>query len=111
MTDELGVLLYTATTGADGTNGGLVRQGQPDRFEGVFLGALEGAGWCSSDPLCIECNGQGVDALNLAACHACCLVSETSCELRNTLLDRGFLIGTPARHDVGYFAELMQRAN
>jgi hypothetical protein len=108
--DELGVLIYTATTGADGTNGGLVRQGSPERFVDVFLGALEGAGWCSSDPLCIECRGQGIDALNLAACHACCLVSETSCELRNTLLDRGFLIGTPERPDVGYFSELTGRA-
>lgn len=108
--DELGVLIYTATTGADGTNGGLVRQGRAEHIEQVFLGALEGAGWCSSDPLCIECRGQGIDALNLAACHACCLVSETSCERRNTLLDRGLVIGPPGRPDVGYFAEILDQA-
>jgi hypothetical protein len=103
---ELGILIYTATTGADGTNGGLVRQGHPDRFVDIFLSALEGAGWCSSDPLCYECRGQGSDALNLAACHACCLVSETSCEHHNTFLDRGLVVGLPGRPSLGYFASL-----
>lgn len=104
---ELGILIYTATTGADGTNGGLVRQGQPNRFGDIFLAALEGAGWCSSDPLCAECRGQGSDALNLAACHACCLVSETSCEHHNTFLDRGMVVGLPGRPELGYFHELI----
>jgi hypothetical protein len=105
---ELGILIYTATTGSDGTLGGLVRQGSPERLERMLLGALEGARWCSSDPLCIECKGQGVDALNLAACHACCLVSETSCELRNTLLDRGLLIGIPDTPEVAFFGDVVQ---
>lgn len=108
---ELGILIYTATTGADGTNGGLVRQGHPTRFRDVFLAALEGAGWCSSDPLCAECRGQGSDALNLAACHACCLVSETSCEHHNTFLDRALVIGLPGRPILGYFAELMREVS
>jgi hypothetical protein len=108
---ELGILIYTATTGADGTNGGLVRQGQPNRFREILLAALEGAGWCSSDPLCAECKGQGSDALNLAACHACCLVSETSCELHNTFLDRGMVIGLPGHPELGYFAELFNPGN
>lgn len=103
---ELGILIYTATTGADGTNGGLVRQGRPERFGDIFRAALENAGWCSSDPLCAECKGQGSDALNLAACHACCLVSETSCEHHNTFLDRGLVVGLPGRPELGYFAEL-----
>jgi hypothetical protein len=103
---ELGLLIYTATTGADGTLGGLVRQGGPQRFGRTLLGALEGARWCSSDPLCIESRGQGADALNLAACHACCLVSETSCELRNLLLDRALLIGTPEKPDLAFFGEV-----
>ena len=31
--------------------------------------------------------------MNRAACHACALVAETSCEFANTLLDRGMLFG------------------
>ena len=107
---ELGLLIYTATPGADGTNGGLVRQGRPERLAEVLLAALQGAAWCSSDPLCIEFRGQGTDALNLAACHSCCLVSETSCEYRNTLLDRGLVIGLPGRPEVGYFGDLVAGA-
>lgn len=104
---ELGVLIYTAGTGTDGTLGGLVRQGDPEWFERILRGALEGAKWCSSDPLCIESKGQGFDALNLAACHACALVAETSCERRNTLLDRGLVIGEPDKPETGFFADLI----
>ena len=34
-----------------------------------------------------------MNSLNLAACHACSLVSETSCERNNMYLDRKFLVG------------------
>lgn len=102
----LGVLIYTATSGSDGTLGGLVRHGQPARFERALLDAIENGHWCSSDPLCIESNGQGLDALNLAACHACGLVPETACEMRNTLLDRGLVVGTPEHPDAGFFHDL-----
>ena len=100
-----GFLIYTASPGADGTLGGLVRQGEPEYFDRTLKAALAGAVWCSSDPLCIESVGQGADALNLAACHACCIVSETSCELRNLYLDRGLLVGTPDMPDAGFFFE------
>lgn len=60
-----------------------------------------------SDPLCGESDGQGVDALNLAACHACVLVSETSCEKRNTLLDRGLVTGSPDDPASGFFSEIL----
>jgi hypothetical protein len=63
--------------------------------------------WCSSDPVCIETTAAGADALNLAACHACALLPETSCEEMNALLDRGLLVGTPEHPDVGLFAELL----
>ena len=98
-----GALIYTATTSADGTLGGLVRQGRPDLFGKTLQAAVENATWCSSDPLCIESKGQGVDALNLAACHACAIVSETSCEHRNLLLDRALVIGTPDHPEIGFF--------
>jgi hypothetical protein len=102
-----GVLLYTASGSADGTLGGLVRQGEPANLDAMMASSLENARWCSSDPLCIESEGQGVDALNMAACHACALVSETSCEQRNLLLDRALLVGTPENPEIGFFHEFL----
>ena len=98
-----GFLIYTASTSADGTLGGLVSQGEPEVFEGMLRSAIASARWCSSDPLCIESNGQGVDALNLAACHACALIAETSCERRNMFLDRGMVVGTMDSPEAGFF--------
>lgn len=103
----LGLLLYTASGDAEGTMGGLVRQGEPGRFEATLERALEDAQWCSSDPVCIESGGQGTDSANLAACHGCALVSETSCEEGNRLLDRGLVVGTPQNPELGLFAELV----
>ncbi len=99
---EAGVLLYTAAGDAEGTLGGLVRQGEQPRLANTLLGVLEDAAWCSADPVCRESRGQGLGSLNLAGCHGCCLVAETSCERSNVLLDRVLVIGddrTP-----GFFA-------
>lgn len=43
----------------------------------------------------VECKSdrQGSSQLNLSACHGCALVSETSCETGNRLLDRQLLLG------------------
>lgn len=103
-----GFLIYTASSSADGTLGGLVSQGDPEVFERMLCSAIEAARWCSSDPLCIESTGQGSDALNLAACHACALIAETSCERRNMFLDRGFVVGTLSDPDAGYFGKLIK---
>ena len=72
-----GLLIYTASGDAEGTLGGLVRQGLPGRLEGTVTAAIKNAGLCSSDPLCIESKGQGISGLNLSACHACTLLPET----------------------------------
>ncbi|WP_026922897.1 DUF1998 domain-containing protein [Glycomyces arizonensis] len=88
-----GLLIYTAAGDAEGTLGGLVRQGEPPRLAETLLRTVESAAWCSSDPLCLEHTGQGYERLNRAACHACVLLPETSCETGNTLLDRSLLIG------------------
>lgn len=98
-----GFMIYTATADADGTLGGLVRQSDPERLEELLRSALESARWCSSDPLCIESTGQGADARNLAACHACCLLSETSCENGNRDLDRAMLVGTQSHPELAFF--------
>lgn len=102
-----GFLIYTASTSADGTLGGLVSQGEPVSFEGMLRSAVASARWCSSDPLCIESSGQGVDALNLAACHACALIAETSCERRNMFLDRGMVVGTLDCPESGFFHAIL----
>lgn len=102
-----GVLIYTATTDADGTLGGLVRQGRPARFEEVLLGAIRDLRWCSSDPLCIEGKASLSDGLNGAACHGCMLAAETSCEHFNRFLDRAFLVGTTSHPETGFFTPLL----
>lgn len=102
-----GVLIYTASGDSEGSMGGLVRQGHHGTFENIIMRALQHAAWCSSDPVCIESNGQGADNTNLAACHGCCLVPETSCEEGNRLLDRALLVGTPTHPEVGFFRTLL----
>ena len=99
-----GVLVYTASGDSEGTLGGLVRQGEPDRLIAIVARAIRRTRWCSGDPVCIESAGQGSDNANLAACHGCVLLPETSCETGNRLLDRGLLIGTPDTPDVGFFS-------
>ena len=103
-----GVLIYTASGDSEGTMGGLVRQGQPERFQATLSRAMRNAGWCSSDPVCIESAGQGADNANLAACHGCCLLPETSCEEGNRLLDRALLVGTPEQPALGFFSSLLK---
>lgn len=102
-TPMAGFLLYTASGDSEGTLGGLVRQGEPGRLDATLVAALANARICSSDPLCIESEGQGTQGLNRAACHACALLPETSCEEGNLLLDRAMAIGTPEKPHLGYF--------
>lgn len=101
-----GLLIYTASGDSEGSMGGLVRQGQPGRLEPTLRRAIEKATWCSNDPVCLESKGQGADNCNLAACHGCLLLPETSCEEGNRLLDRGTLVGTHSNPEIGYFNSL-----
>ena len=88
-----GILIYTASGDSEGTLGGLVRQAAPGNLERLMINALDKSTWCSNDPICQEISAQGVDGLNLAACHACALVPETSCIYGNCLLDRSMVVG------------------
>ncbi|MED5812897.1 DUF1998 domain-containing protein [Mycolicibacterium sp. 050232] len=88
-----GVLIYTAAGDAQGTLGGLVRLGEPGRLIPLLIAALDDADICSNDPVCIESDRQGSSQLNLSACHGCALISETSCEAGNRLLDRQLVLG------------------
>jgi hypothetical protein len=102
-----GLLIYTASSDSAGSLGGVIAQAQPQRLEMTLREAIFRAAWCSSDPVCIESDAAGVDALNLAACHGCSLLPEVSCEERNVFLDRGLLVGIPTAPHVGYFATLL----
>lgn len=100
-----GILIYTASGDSEGSLGGLVRQGMPGRIENIIYQAINEAKWCASDPVCIQSTGQGQDGCNLAACHNCALLPETSCENKNMYLDRGLMIGTLDDATIGYFNE------
>ena len=90
-----GILIYTAAGDSEGTMGGIVRLADPESLGRILVNALEEAQWCSGDPVCSEAarsGGQGPDSLNLAACHSCALLPETSCEHFNKFLDRSVLV-------------------
>lgn len=98
-----GILIYTATSDSAGSLGGVVGQGAPERLRDSLASALDRISWCSQDPPCMEAEASGTDSLNLAACYACVLLPETSCETNNTFLDRALLIGTPDAPEIGFF--------
>lgn len=102
-----GLMIYTATSDADGTLGGLQREGVPKRFTPMFEEAIRANEWCSSDPLCIQGLLAATESSSLAACHSCLLAPETSCEDYNRFLDRAMLIGTPENPSLGFFRPLL----
>lgn len=106
--DMAGVLIYTATSDSAGSLGGVVAQGEPALLDRTVRSAIRRAEWCSSDPLCMETGVSGTGGANLAACHACVMLPETSCEHNNCLLDRALLIGTPEDLSVGFFSAALQ---
>jgi hypothetical protein len=103
-----GLLIYTATSDSAGSLGGLVAQGEPERLAGTIRSAIRRSSWCSADPLCIESEASGTGGINLAACHACVMLPETSCEHNNILLDRALLVGTPEDPHLGFFTQILE---
>ncbi len=106
-----GILIYTASGDAEGSLGGLVRQGLPGKLEEIIKLAISEARWCAADPVCIQSPGQGQSGCNLAACHNCALLPETSCENQNMLLDRGLMIGTLNDREIGFFNNSLYELN
>jgi hypothetical protein len=102
-----GVLIYTAAGDTEGSMGGLVRLGESDMLPQILEDALIRASWCSADPICGESKGQGLFGGNLAACHACTLLPETSCEHMNLFLDRSMLVGMPETPEIGFFSHVL----
>ena len=97
-----GVLIYTASADADGTLGGLEREGLSARLAASLKRAVCQMRWCSSDPLCSRGISTTSDMMNGAACHSCLFISETSCELFNRSLDRTMMFGN--ENLPGYFS-------
>ncbi len=103
-----GLLVYTASSDSAGSLGGVAAMAESEHLHAALTDGLQRMSWCSSDPVCIEASGTGSDGLNLAACHACVLAPETSCEMNNSFLDRALLFGThdEGDEDQGLFHEL-----
>jgi hypothetical protein len=91
---QYGVLVFTGSSDAEGTLGGLIEAARRIRY--FVRKALELGGLCSNDPICAHHSPGEHDhaPLNGAACHGCLLVPETSCEQRNEFLDRALVVAT-----------------
>jgi hypothetical protein len=105
-----GVLIYTGTSDAEGTLGGLVQVGR--RIHETIRGALELGLLCSNDPVCAQhdpSSGHEWRFLHGSACHGCLLISETSCEQQNDFLDRALVIRTVQNIGAEFFPEVATR--
>jgi hypothetical protein len=100
-----GILIYTASADSEGSLGGLVELGRTQRFGDILLQALRELTLCSADPLCSEHAVTGRSSLNGAACHACTMAAETSCERSNSYLDRSLVVPTLSVKDVAFFKD------
>jgi len=101
-----GVLVYTGSPDSEGSLGGLVRLAEPKLLEPIVLRTLRSAGWCGSDPVCLETDPQqSGERVSGAACHCCLLLPETACERFNRELDRAVLVGDADRTFAGYFGQ------
>ena len=101
-----GILLYTATSGSEGTLGGLVEVG--NRIESFLSSALELGKLCSNDPVCSQHKPAATYEerfLHGAACHGCLLIAETSCERNNEYLDRALVVDTVETTGAAFFPD------
>lgn len=101
-----GILLYTASPGAEGSLGGLVEVGR--RLERYLEHALDLGRLCSNDPVCAAHvpdhePGSSDRHLEGASCHGCLLISEPSCERMNTYLDRTLVVPTVESATAAFF--------
>ena len=102
-----GVLIYLSSSDSDGSLGGLISLAEEtELLDKVLKDMINEARWCSADPLCSEAMHQGFASLNYAACHACTLLPETSCEINNVFLDRVSVVGTPEKPQKGYLGNV-----
>jgi len=106
VSENMNGFIIMAIEGTEGSLGGLVSQSNDlNNLAAIIRSSLNRAEDCSSDPVCYHSEGQGVNNLNLAACHTCCLLPETSCEQFNVFLDRQLLV----HPDYGYFKKAIKQ--
>ena len=94
MSGCYGILVFTGSSDAQGTLGGLVHAARDMKRH--LLRACQLGSLCSNDPVCSShLPGQGaVEQLSGSACHGCLYISETSCEQFNRYLDRSLVVPT-----------------
>ncbi|MBG98659.1 hypothetical protein CL659_06080 [bacterium] len=102
-----GILIYTSDGDSEGSLGGLVRLGKPGNFERIMRNIIQKTSWCSGDPVCSSIGHQGPQKANLAACHNCLIISETSCSHFNKYLDRSTITKTYNSNYENYFKEVL----
>lgn len=92
--NRYGILVYTGSSDAEGTLGGLVEAGRA--ISRHVRRALELGMLCSNDPVCAYHAPAPHEYQWLlgSACHGCLLIAETSCEQRNDFLDRSLVVPT-----------------
>lgn len=101
-----GVLLYTGSADKEGSLGGLVELGYVTKLVSLMRDAFQEALLCTNDPECMNNMPAGNNS-NGAACHSCCMISETACENGNRMLDRGLVVPIVGRENEAYFKELV----
>ena len=102
-----GILLYTGSSDKEGSLGGLVELGTVEQMQILMRDAFQEALVCTSDPECMSTLPAGKNS-NGAACHSCCMISETACENGNRMLDRGLVVPLTGREETSYFRELVK---
>ena len=102
-----GILLYTGSADKEGSLGGLVELGTVSKLNVIMKDAFQEALLCTNDPECLNNLPAGRNS-NGAACHSCCMVSETACENGNRMLDRGLVVPIAGREKQAYFKELVE---
>lgn len=102
-----GVLLYTGSPDKEGSLGGLVELGAIEHMIPIMRNAFQEALLCTNDPECLHNQPSGED-INGAACHSCCMISETACENGNRMIDRGLVVPIAEREDQSFFRKLVE---
>lgn len=107
MPGRYGLLIYTGSSDAEGTLGGLIEASRDIRRH--VRRALDNGLLCSNDPVCAfhVPSENDPQPLHGSACHGCLLVSETSCEQRNDYLDRALVVPTIENLGAEFFTGLV----
>ena len=85
----------------------LVQLGNIAQLIVLMKDAFQEALVCTNDPECLN-NVPAGNNSNGAACHSCCMISETACENGNRMLDRGLIVPIDGRENQSYFKTLVE---